>query len=154
MIPVEQLHDFIVRAKAATHAGSGEKEKVSCRPASHDLRFSDGLFLYMDSYFGGADFIGEEVVWFEGTPIWAMNYYGRILFPERITAAETGGMIQKSLTKLYQQERFLGGFQNTEGQDTYYDTNTGDTVSFNGLEWIERGGLRVYELVYHGGLIK
>ena len=83
-----------------------------------------------------------------------MNYYGRILEPSLITAAEAGQMIQKSLSALYQEGRFLGGFQYTLGQDTYVDTNEGDTASFTGKEWITRNGVKVYELVYHGGLIK
>ena len=150
---IDQLNDFIVRAKAATYIGSG-KECVSCRPGSHDLEFSKGAFRYLDSYFGGADFIGEEVVYFEGQPAWGMNYHGRILAPESITAEETGKMLKKSLSCLYQQNRFLGGFEYTSGNDTYFDTNEGDATAFNGQEWIERDGARVYELVYHGGLIK
>jgi hypothetical protein len=150
---ITQLNEFIVRAKAASYVGSG-KESGSCRPGSHDLRFSDGSFLYLDSYFGGADFIGEEVVYFEEKPAWAMNYYGRILAPDSITAEETGGIIRKSLSRLYQQGRFLGGFEYTDGRDAYFDTNEGNVTSFTGAEWIERDDVRVYELVYHGGLIK
>jgi hypothetical protein len=150
---IQQLSDFIVRAKAATYVGGGEK-CPSCRPQSHDLQFSEGPFAYLDSYFGGADFIGEEVVYFEGTPVWAMNYYGRILEPEIITPAETGQIIQKSLSQMYRQGRFLGGFEHTVGDDTYTDTSEGEVVAFTGKEWILRRNRRVYELVYHGGLIK
>jgi hypothetical protein len=150
---LDQLSAFIVRAKAATYVGGGAKSP-SHRPGSHDLEFHEGLFAYLDSYFGGADFIGEEVVYFEGQPVWAMNYYGRILEPDLITAAEAGQMIQKSLSGLYQEGRFLGGFQHTLDQDTYVDTNEGDTASFTGKEWITRNGVKVYELVYHGGLIE
>ena len=150
---LDQLSAFIVRAKAVTYVGGGIKS-LSRRPGSHDLEFQEGAFAYLDTYFGGADFIGQEAVWFEGKPVWAMNYYGRILEPSLITAAEAGQMIQKSLSALYQEGRFLGGFQHTLGQDTYVDTNEGDTASFTGKEWITRNGVRVYELVYHGGLIK
>ena len=148
-----QLNNFIVRAKAATYVGGGEAS-ASCRPGSHDLQFRAGAFHYWDSYFGGADFIGEEVVYFEDKPIWAMNYYGRLHAPDRITAEETGQMIKRSLSRLYQQNRFLGGFEYTDGRDTYHDNNEGDVTSFTGKEWIDRDGVRVYELVYHGGLIK
>jgi hypothetical protein len=73
-----ELHSFIIRAKAATYVGGGAKIQ-SCRPTSHDLRFVDGDWSYLDSYFGGTDFIGEETVWYTGNSIWAMNYYGYIL---------------------------------------------------------------------------
>ena len=147
------LHDFIVRAKAATYVGSGAHTE-SCRPASHDLRFEDGDWSYLDSYFGGADFIGEEVVWHDGRPVWAMNYYGCILEPDLLTPAWAGQVIKSSLSQLYTENRFLGGFQHSLEAFTYIDTNEGDVSRFTGLEWIERGGVRAYELVYHGGLIK
>jgi hypothetical protein len=150
---IAPLNDFIVKAKAATYVGSG-RESASCRPGSHDLQFRDGPFLYLDSYFGGANFIGEEVVYFEDKPVWAMNYYGRILVPEKITGTETGQVIKKSLSLLYRENRFLGGFEYADGRDVYFDTNEGDVTSFTGKEWIERDGVCVYELVYHGGSIK
>lgn len=147
------LESFIVRAKAATYIGSGV-HSLSHRPASHDLEFHDGPFAYLDSYFGGSDFIGQEVVNHQLQPVWAMNYYGRILEPALISAAETGLAIKESLSHLYQQGRFLGGFEYTTKSGIYHDTNHGDFTSFTGREWIERDGRIVYELHYHGGLIK
>jgi hypothetical protein len=150
---VEQLNAFIVKAKAATYVGGGAKSP-SCRPASRDLQFQQDSFSYLDSYFGTADFVGQEVVYYDGTPIWAMNYYGRILEPARIQAAEAGQIIQESLSQMYKEGRFLGGFEHATQDSTYVDTSEGDVASFAGREWIEREGARVYELVYHGGLIK
>jgi len=149
---LEQLTAFIVRAKAATYVGGGAPATAS-RPGSHDLQFREGDFAYLDSYFGGSDFIGEEVVYYEGRPVWAMNYYGHIIEPALISAAETGQMIKASLSKMYLQGRFLGGFEYALADDTYTDTNTGDVRSFTGLEWIVRGKVKVYELYCHGGLI-
>ena len=150
---IEQLEAFIVRAKAATYVGSGAKSP-SCRPGSHDLQFRDGDFAYLDSYFGGADFIGQEVVYHQGRPVWAMNYYGRILEPSLIAAAQAGQIIKESLSAMYREGRFLGGWEHTMGNDVYVDASTGDVASFTGQERIARGGVQVYELVYHGGLIK
>jgi hypothetical protein len=149
----EQLHAFIIRAKAATYVGSGA-HSTSSRPGSHDLQYSEGDWLYIDSYFGGTDFIGEEAVFFGGKPIWAMNYYGYILRPELISAAQAGQMIKNSLARMYAEGRFLGGFRHNEGDLTYIDTSQGDFSRFHGQEWIERTGVKAYELVYHGGLIK
>jgi hypothetical protein len=149
----DRLNDFIVRAKATTYIGSG-RESGSCRPGSRDLEFHEEEFQYLDSYFGGADFIGEEVVYFGGKPFWAMNYYGRILVHESISPEETGKILKKSLSQLYQENRFLGGYKYVDGRDTYFDTNEGNLDAFTGKEWIERDGARVYELIYHGGLIK
>lgn len=152
-IDLTQLQRFIVAAKAATYVGGGARS-LSYRPEAHDLQFHQGEWAYLDSYFGGTDFIGQEVIYQQGRPVWAMNYYGRILEPERITGPQTGRIIQESLSALYREGRFLGGFEHTVDDSTYFDTNQGDVGSFTGREWIARGGLTVYELVYHGGLIK
>ena len=152
-LSLPELHAFIVRAKAATYVGGGANIPA-CRPASHDLQFTDGDWTYLDSYFGGTDFIGEEAVWQAGKPVWVMNYYGYILKPELISSAQAGQMIKASLSRLYAEKRFLGGFEHNEGHFRYVDTNQGDSSRFTGLEWIERAGIKAYELVYHGGLVK
>ena len=149
----EELNAFIVRAKAATYVGGGAKS-LSCRPGSHDLQFHEGAFSYLDSYFGGTDFLGQEVVYWEGKPVWAMNYYGRILEPSLIAAEEAGQIIKESLSQMYKEGRFLGGFEHETQNGTYVDTSEGDVTSFAGREWIVRQDVRVYELVYHGGLVK
>lgn len=35
--------------------------------------------IYHDTYFGGTNFIGEEVVYIDNQTYWAMNYYGTTL---------------------------------------------------------------------------
>jgi len=150
---IEELNAFIVRAKAATYVGDGE-HVAPCRPGSHDLRFSDGKWEYHDSYFGGSDFIGEEVVYFDAKPIWAMNYYGRILREDLLTAVQAGQMIKASLSRMYKESRFLGGFEHMENDLTYVDANEGSMDSFHGREFIRCAQEIAYELIYHGGLIK
>jgi hypothetical protein len=152
-LPLAELHSFIVRAKAASYVGGGANIQ-SCRHASHDLQFVDGDWTYLDSYFGGTNFIGEETVWYSGNPVWAMNYHGYILRPELITPSQAGRMIKASLARMYTENRFLGGFRHSESDLTYFDTSEGEFSRFTGREWIQRDSIKAYELVYHGGLIK
>jgi hypothetical protein len=63
-------------------------------------------------------------------------------------------MIKQSLSRMYQENRFLGGFEHHAENLTYIDTNEGDMLSFKGMERIYQDGEAVYELLYHGGLIK
>lgn len=152
MTDLDQLHDFILAAKSATYVGDGEPVQ-SCRPGSHDLVFERGDFSYLDSYFGGFDFIGQEVVYEKEKPVWGMNYYGVISRPDKIIAPEAGAMIKASLSKMYAAGRFLGGWEHQAGDLSYFDTSQGDLSYFLGREWIEKDDQLVYELVYHGGLI-
>ncbi len=153
IVDSNELHAFIVRAKAASYVGNGEHVNP-CRLGSHDLCFSDGKWSYHDSYFGGTDFIGEEVVYFDEKPVWAMNYYGRVLRDDLITAAEAGQMIKASLSHMYKEGRFLGGFEHSENDLTYVDSSEGSVERFSGCEFIRRGEEIAYELDYHGGLIR
>jgi len=148
----QSLHDFIIRAKAATYVGDGQPA-AACRLGSHDLEFKEGDWAYMDSYFGGRDFIGEEVVYFQGKPVWAMNYYGHILRADLITPAQAGKVIKASLSKMYSEGRFLGGFEYRHEDFIYRDTNEGSVIFLRGREFISRLGETAYELFYHGGLI-
>lgn len=148
-----QLNAFIVRAKANTYVGSGA-HSLSYRPSSHDIQYHEEPFVYLDSYYGGTDFIGQEVVYFQQKPVWAMNYYGRIILPAVLDGAQAGQIIKASLSQMYKEGRFLGGFEFTVGDSVYTDTSEGTLESFTGKEWITRAGQRAYELVYHGGLIK
>jgi hypothetical protein len=150
---LNMLHTFIVRAKAATYVGGGQAS-LPYRLGSHDLQFIDGDWAYHDSYLGESDFIGEEIVYYRRQVVWGMNYFGYILQPDRISSAQAGHVIKVSLTRLYQESRFLGGFDHTVDEYRYVDTNAGDFQLFHGKEWIEREGQIVYELRYHGGLIK
>lgn len=152
-LDLHALHAFIVRAKAATYVGSGQK-LLPYRPGSHDLQFTEDDWAYHDSYLGESDFIGEEIVYYQRQVVWGMNYFGVILQPDRISSAQAGHVIKVSLTHLYQENRFLGGFAYTVDDLHYADTNEGDFQLFHGKEWIEREGQIVYELRYHGGLVK
>lgn len=147
------LEAFVVAAKRATYVGNGERAEASRRGA-HDLTFEQGGFAYRDSYFGGTDFQGQEVVWHDGQPVWAMSYYGYIVDPQRIDAARAGATIKAALSALYEQGRFLGGFAYTGPHGIYRDTSTGDVAHFHGRESITVGDVEAYALDYFGGLVR
>jgi len=147
------LERFIVLAKSQTYVG-GSAFSYPCRPASNDVVFQKGRWSYLDSYFGGTDFIGQEVVWNSGNPVWAMNYYGRILLPDLIDADRAGAIIKESLSELYKEGRFLGGFCKETSHGNYVDVSEGDVNSFIGTEKILVDCLEAYRLDYNGGLVK
>ncbi|HEX2995736.1 MAG TPA: DUF5680 domain-containing protein [Anaerolineales bacterium] len=149
---LNQLEQFIVFAKSKTYVGDGQK-LLPYRLDSHDLQVIDGEWSYHDSYFGGADFLGQEIVYYQHTAVWGMNYYGMLLQPDRITAAEIGQMINKSLTRMYAEGRFLGGFEHAENELRYVDQSEGPVSRFTGKEVIYLNGDLVYQLHYHGGMI-
>ncbi|MDR3470874.1 MAG: DUF5680 domain-containing protein [Devosia sp.] len=151
MLP--ELNATIVRAKTATYVGGG-RNVTSSRQGSHDLSWSEGEWSYLDSYFGGTNFIGQETLWFRGEAVWAMNYYGYILVPELIDAPRAGATIKAALSSMYRQGRFLGGFEWTGEHGRYIDRSEGDAAHFHGREVIVVDAQEAYALDYFGGVIK
>ncbi len=41
------------------------------------------------------------LVYFYQQPVWAMNYYGKIILPHLIDAAQAGQVIKTSLSQMY-----------------------------------------------------
>lgn len=149
---MSELEDFIVRAKAASYVGDGAFG-TPCRAGSHDVAYQEDGWRYLDSYFGGTDFLGQEVVWREGVPSWAMNYYGRILRPDLLDAATAGAIVKAALSDMYPEGRFLGGFERAVDSAIYVDRSDGGVQSFTGVERILIDGEEAYRLDYHGGSI-
>jgi hypothetical protein len=150
---IHELTAAVVRAKAATYVGGGEKV-APCRPGAHDLSWTDGEWRYLDSYFGGTDFLGQEVLWRGPEPVWAMSYYGYIKRPELIDGTRAGETIKAALTAMYGEGRFLGGFDWRGPHGRYVDRSEGNAGWFKGREVILVDGIEAYALDYFGGLVK
>lgn len=157
MIDTAELTAFVVAAKAATYAGDGAS-LLPYRLGSHDLQYVQGPWAYHDSYVGSADFQGQEVVYRDGDPVWAMCYDGYLVDPgvssHALDAATAGQVIKSALTALYAEGRFLGGWRFEALGYDYVDVTTGDVDRFTGHEQIERDGRLLYELRYFGGRIR
>ncbi|GHC60794.1 DUF5680 domain-containing protein [Neogemmobacter tilapiae] len=150
---MDGLAAFALAAKAACYVGDGAKARAS-RIGAHDLTFASGDWAYRDSYFGGTDFLGQEVVWHRSRPVWAMNYHGFIHRDDLMTGADGGRVIKAALSAMYAEGRFLGGFRFRLGPFAYQDDNQGDVLRFDGVETIRVDGIKAYRLLYHGGLIR
>lgn len=139
--------DFLCRAKRCTYAGKGA-ECASSRPASHDLVFREGALVYLDSYLGGERFAGEEAVWRNGTPIWAMNYAGRTL-----DETFSGDFLKEALTQVTPDLPYRGPRLHVHGDFAYHCHVTGEPDWFEGHEEVFCLGRKVYECRFHGGSI-
>ncbi|WP_243154690.1 DUF5680 domain-containing protein [Clostridium thermarum] len=145
------LKEFLVRAKRNTYAGDGVLS-VSSRPNSKDLHYSEGDLIYIDSYFGSADFIGEEVVFENQKLIWGMNYYGKMLVDE--VAPGFSKCLKSALKAVPVEKPFRGPALFEQGRFVYKCSWQGDISEFNGHEAIYFDGIEIYRLSFHGGYIK
>lgn len=138
---------FLAEASRVTYAGGGPQGPPS-RPASHDYRYQDGGYLYIDSYLGSERFVGTEAVWRDGQPVYAMNYCGRVL-----GEPFSGDFLKTALQNAPEDKPFRGPAVYSEGHYAYTCKLEGDLHWFQGHEEIYHQGERVYECFFHGGAV-
>jgi len=145
---LDELIAFRLEANVNTYAAF-MNEVDATRPASHDFRYENGKYMYHDTYVGGEIFAGEEAVWKDGLAIYAMNYMGRVL-----TDGFSGNFLKEALRAADKKMPYRGPELYQSGEYTYRCKVTGDFTWFQGYEEIYQNEQKVYECVFHGGLMK
>lgn len=150
------LHNFLIEAKKETYANENVERVKSTRRGSHDYEYTKDNWTYHDTYFGGTDFQGQEVVYRQDdTPIWGMIYYGKTL-DESLSEEAMDKALRPALMQVGQDDVIpVRGPKEFENQGYQYTFKvTGDLTSFEGEETIEKEGNKVYTLKCHGGIIR
>lgn len=147
--------DFLIEAKRNTYA-VGDAPTGSCRKGSKDLGYAKGEYEYLDSYFGGIDFLGGEVVYSKGRPVWGMNYYGRSVIGVNADGgidADFGEILHAALMQPPREAPYRGPRSFKKGDCEYRCSWEGALEDFRGDEEIMYKGARIYFLRFHGGSI-
>lgn len=150
------LHNFLIEAKKETYANENVEKVKSTRRGSHDYEYTKDNWTYHDTYFGGTDFQGQEVVYRQDdTPIWGMIYYGKTL-DVSLSEEAMDKALRPALMQVGQDDVIpVRGPKEFENQGYQYTFKvTGDLTSFEGEETIEKEGNKVYTLKCHGGIIR
>ncbi len=151
---LDNLTNFLKTAKKNTYASETAKKVISQRPGSKDYEYSEGEFLYHDTYFGEINFIGEEIVYEREKPIWGMNYNGHVV-DENADEKDIYTFLRKALIQDYDDIIPVRGPKNFKIENYEYKNNiSGGLDRFEGREEILKGGKLVYYAIFHGGLIK
>lgn len=146
--PHDSLADFLLRAKRATYAGHAAEASAE-RPEAHEFSYEEGNLTYRDSYFGGHQFHGQEVVRQDHQPIWCMNYSGRTL-----SDLFSGDFLKFALRHGMVDMPYRGPRLFRNGDYTYVCETEGTLDWFYGTEAIYQQDTLVYECRFHGGYIQ
>lgn len=154
---MEDLHRFLIEAKKQTYANENVKKILSTRVGSYDYEYSSKDMIYHDTYFGGTNFMGEEVVYLSGhnTPIWGMNYYGVVL--DQSLAEEVMDTVLRPALMRVGENNILpirGPQEFIHNGYRYNFKVKGNLDNFEGEETIDINNDKVYVLKCHGGSIK
>ena len=151
---MDEIYEFLINAKKGTYANGDVSKMSSSRVGSNDYEYSDGKFVYHDTYFGGTCFMGEEVVYSDSIPIWGMNYYGVTL--DESLSEEAVDMVLRPALMLVGTDNILpvrGPREFINGDFKYNFDVDGDLNFFNGIETVYKNDSKVYVLKCHGGRI-
>lgn len=147
-IHMKEMVAFLIRAKQNTYAGKGHEVKAS-RPVSHDFRYEENGYVYYDTYLGGEKFAGEEAVWQHGSPVWGMNYVGRVIGEDF-----SGDFLKEALCHVPEEYPYRGPEMYTKGEYHYHCKVEGEFIWFQGYEEIFYRNEKIYECYFHGGEIQ
>jgi hypothetical protein len=151
------LQSFILSAMLNTYAtGQGKVDKVQ-RPGFIEYFYQEGDLEYRDSYSGYLRSGGQEVIRYQGQPVWVNSYGGGMT--EKYMNAEFAQQTFDFLKKAMQAGKTSQGFKPRgievleEGEWKYVCDWQGDVTKFKGEESIFYKGEKVFEHDFLGGLV-
>ena len=146
---------FLVSAKQATYAGQSDLASVApVLPGSKQLEFAEGEFLYRDIYVGMFRFVGQEIVYASGQPVWSMSYSGGLLQGTPQASAKAVYSFLRAALRALPAEFPVRGPALLEAESLcYVCQHSGSIEAFQGHELISETGLPIYELHFSGGLL-
>lgn len=150
---IDTLAKFLNEANKATYANKSASKVTPSRLKSEDYHFEKDGLMYHDTYFGGRDFIGGEIVYENKKPVWGANYFGFIL-DEKVSEKDVYDFLRKALMQEYDDAIPVRGPSNFSADDKEYRFSAdGDLTNFSGKEEILLSGKVVYRCLVHGGMI-
>lgn len=153
----EQLNKLLGKAAVVAYAGGGEEVEAQ-RDGFSEYEYKEGEFYYRDSYTGYFTSAGQEVIWYQGKPVWTQSYGGGMTPQHRDDAEfadQTFNFLMKALARGEKIERFQprGEKSFKEGDWEYQCDWKGDITEFKGAEKILHKDELVFTHNFFGGLL-
>ena len=150
MIDLEALKQFLIKANKPHATGTAALRKEA--NGSRTITFKDGEWNMEDNFFGGEPYGGQEVVLYQGLPVWICVYYGRV-HGTSLSAPEVYGFLRESLQHPLKDLPFRGPDSYKKGDLEYKNKVQGSADNYAGKEVILEKGKQIYWATYLGGLI-
>ncbi len=141
--------EFLALARRETYAiPHGDKLGDGTEHMAFDL----GSWRYRDRYTGRNPYGGQELVWFEGRPVWMKNYLAEVV--SQACSSEAIYRFQRLVLGSPDPQHLMRGpslFR--DGRFRYENQIEGDLDRFQGQEFIYFDDVTVYRMILHGGKI-
>ena len=147
-----ELIDFLLKANKAGFADPDAEIKDQ-PDGAHEIVFKKDKWLFIDYWFGGDPFSGQESITYDGKAIWAMQYRGRVGEGFESRADEVFSALKRALVECSADEPVRGP-RFMEFDEWRYENNwTADLTEFTGEEKLFYDGELVHVCSYMGGLV-
>ncbi|HRX15880.1 MAG TPA: DUF5680 domain-containing protein [Spirochaetota bacterium] len=149
----KQFVEFLFKAKRNTYAVGENGVKEPQSDGSTIMRYQNKQLVYVDRFYGGEPYIGEEILFYDNMAVWGMNYTGRLIEANWNLRGDVYAFLQMALKE-------NGAAFPARGPEIYrdadytYRTNIKGTVEFfSGYEEVLFRGEVIYKGYYHGGSV-
>lgn len=151
----QELVEFVREAGLHTYADpNAPKRATPYRPQCEEYEYTRGDWTYLDSYAWMRDGGGAEIVYYQGKPVWVMNYYGFLINSD--DAKEIYGFLHEALRLRHPVLPVRGDTLEDSARGLRYgvEFSRAEIGAFVGVERIFKSGAQVYECYFHGGLVR
>ena len=132
--------------------GNSDVKIEKADDGGHIINHTDGEWHFCDYFYGGHPYSGQEMVYKNGKPVWAMQYRGWV-HDTQITPSNMYSFLKKALLQAPKEHPYRGPAEYTQNTLTYRNVWDGNMENFNGVELILDGGQEVYKGLYFGGMV-
>jgi hypothetical protein len=107
----------------------------------------------MTPFFGDRDFIGEEIVYWAGKPVWVQTILASSSLTNSVEMVVYDFLLKALMQDCVDVIPVRGATSFSDGRWKYQFLVTGDLANFSGEEEISINGRSVYRSRVHGGFI-
>lgn len=135
-----KLLEFLHRAR---------RMKYAQHTPSSQTTLADGAYLYRDSRLGDGSFAGQESLWEDGRPVWAMNYAGRALSSDLPM-----DFLREALLEAPVELPWPGPAEYAKEPYAFRCAVQGEPAWFYGYAEVLKADVRIFEYAFHGGALR
>lgn len=148
-----EFTDFLIQAKRNAYLGKNGEPYETLEDGCREFTFSEDNLVFRNRYFGRLSFTGEEIVFSDKKPYWAMNYCGEVL-NDLVSEQEVFDFLAKTLSEGEKRFPFRGPKFLSKKEFVYINHIEGELKRFKGEEFILFNGEKVYRMYYFGGFLR
>lgn len=148
----ERLITFLLEANKSGYADANTKV-INQPDGAHEIIIEKDGWLFIDYWFGGDPFSGQESITKDSKAIWAMQYRGRVGEGFEDRTNEVFSFLKQALGKCTPEEPVRGPSEYVDGDWRYENTWSHDLSEFKGAEKIYYQGKLAHECTYMGGVV-